>query len=76
MCLAVPLQVISIADRMARVRSAGIEISIALDLVENVKLGDYVIVHAGFAIQTLSAAEAAETLEIISRLESPPEDPR
>jgi len=70
MCLAVPLRVVSISDRVARVRSAGVELQVALDLVEDVAPGDYVIVHAGFAIQTLSAAEAEETLAIIRRLEA------
>jgi hydrogenase expression/formation protein HypC len=75
MCLAVPLEVISIAGRRARVRSSGVELEAALDLVEDVAVGDYVIVHAGFAIQTLSAAEAAETLAILQRLGDPGEEP-
>jgi hydrogenase expression/formation protein HypC len=70
MCLAMPLQVISIDGARARARSAGVEIEVALDLVEGVDVGDYVLVHAGFAIQVLSAEEAAETLAIIERLEA------
>jgi len=39
-----------------------------LSLIENPKVGDYVIVHAGYAIQTLDAAEAEETLELFRQL--------
>ena len=76
MCLAVPLQVISLDGARARARSAGIEIEVALDLVEEVSVGDYVLVHAGFAIQVLSAEEATETLAIIERLETAGRSPR
>ncbi|MBW2275878.1 MAG: HypC/HybG/HupF family hydrogenase formation chaperone [Deltaproteobacteria bacterium] len=67
MCLAVPLEVISINEDMARVRSAGVELDVALDLVEGVAIGDYVIVHAGYAIQQLTVEEATETLAILER---------
>jgi hydrogenase expression/formation protein HypC len=69
MCLAVPLEVVSIAGDTARVRSAGVEIDVALDLVEGTSIGDYVIVHAGYAIQRLTAEEATETLAILERME-------
>lgn len=68
MCLAVPLEVVSIAGDLARVRSAGVELDVALDLVEGASVGDYVIVHAGYAIQRLTAEEAAETLAILERM--------
>jgi hydrogenase expression/formation protein HypC len=71
MCLAIPLRVVSIRDDAARVRAAGVEIDVALDLVEGVVVGDFVIVHAGYAIQRLSAEEAAETLAIFERLGAP-----
>ena len=44
-------------------------IDVALDLVDGVGVGDYIIVHAGFAIQRLSADEALETLAILERME-------
>ena len=69
MCLAVPLEVITIAGDMARVRSAGVELDVALDLVDEIAVGDYVIVHAGYAIQRLTAEEAAETLAILERIQ-------
>lgn len=67
--MAVPLEVISIKGDMARVRSAGVELDVALDLVTGVAVGDYVIVHAGYAIQRLTVEEATETLAILERLE-------
>jgi hydrogenase expression/formation protein HypC len=70
-CLAVPLQVIEVRGRTARARSAGLEIDVALDLVDDVSVGDYVIVHAGFAIQRLTEAEAREALAILERMETP-----
>jgi hydrogenase expression/formation protein HypC len=55
--------------RTARARSAGLEIDVALDLVDGVSVGDYVIVHAGYAIQRLSEHEALETLAILERMD-------
>jgi hydrogenase expression/formation protein HypC len=68
MCLAVPMRVTAIEGQVARVESAGVELDAGLDLVEEVAVGDYVIVHAGYAIQRLSADDAAETLSILRRL--------
>ena len=68
MCLATPMRVIAINGPVARVESAGVELDAGLDLVEEVAVGDYVIVHAGYAIQRLTADEAKETLSILERL--------
>ena len=68
MCVAVPMQVVSIDGAMARVERAGVSLAVSLALVEGVGVGDYVIVHAGFAIQALSADEARETLALFERL--------
>ena len=68
MCLAIPMEVVRIDGRQAVVRASGAELVAALDLVEDVKLGDYVIVHAGYAIQVLAPDEAKETLAIFARL--------
>ncbi|MCP4673972.1 MAG: HypC/HybG/HupF family hydrogenase formation chaperone [Deltaproteobacteria bacterium] len=69
MCLAVPMSIMSMEGDMGRVHSAGVEMNVSLALVEDVKVGDYVIVHAGFAIQSLSPEEARETLAILERVE-------
>ncbi|MBT3222315.1 MAG: HypC/HybG/HupF family hydrogenase formation chaperone [Proteobacteria bacterium] len=70
MCLAIPLQVSKIDGNLGVVCNSGLELEVALDLVEGVELGDWVIVHAGFAIQRLSPDEAQETLAILQRLEA------
>ncbi len=62
------MQVEEIEGRIGRVRSGGVEINAVLDLVEDVAVGDYVIVHAGFAIQKLAPEVAHETLAILDRL--------
>lgn len=68
MCLATPLQVISVNGDMAKVGASGFETTVALDLVEDVAPGDFVIVHAGFAIQKLEPDEAREVLAVLQRL--------
>jgi hydrogenase expression/formation protein HypC len=65
MCLAVPMQVKEIDGNMARVEVGGTVQHVRLDLVsEKPELGDYVIVHAGFALQRLDREEALETLKL------------
>lgn len=82
MCVAIPMQVVKVEGARGLVRSAGVELDmegnvvrssgveleIGLELVTDVKVGDYVIIHAGYAIQTLSADDARETLAIFERL--------
>ena len=68
MCVAVPMEVVHIDGPIAVVRRAGLEVTCGLDLVEDVRVGDYVIVHAGYALQVLSADEARTTLAIFERL--------
>ena len=63
MCLAIPGKIESIIDsRQAVVDFMGVKKTVAVDLLENVQPGDYVIVHAGFAIDTLKEEEALETI--------------
>ena len=69
MCLATPMRVLATDGSRGRVDTLGVELEVALDLVEDVQPGDYVIVHAGYAIARVSAAEAQETLAILARLE-------
>ena len=64
MCLAIPAKIVSIEDDKARVDfGEGVlrEVSVAL---VNAKVGEYVLVHAGYAIQVLDEAEALETLQL------------
>lgn len=76
MCLAVPMQVMEIkGDGMARVQAMGAERDAAIDLVPDVKVGDYVLVHAGFAIEVVDEQYAAETLELIQTMADMVDDP-
>jgi len=68
MCLAVPMKVIEIEGPMAQVEESGVRRSARVDLVEGIKVGDYVIVHAGIAIDRLEPEEAAETLKLFAEL--------
>ena len=67
MCLAIPAKIESINadDRMARVDILGIKREVALDLTPQAQIGDFVLVHAGYAIEIVSEDSALETLELI-----------
>ena len=62
MCLAVPGRIISLKDNNAEVDFSGVKRKVSTDLVPDARKNDYVLVHAGFAIQVLDPEEAAETL--------------
>lgn len=69
MCLAVPGNILSIsADARAIVDMLGAQREISLRLTPEARVGDYVLVHAGFAIQVIDAQEAAETLQLVDDL--------
>ena len=71
MCLAVPVRVVAIDEQgMASVELSGVTRSIALDLVPQTRVGDFVIVHVGFAIQRLDEKEAEVTLSLLDELAS------
>ncbi|GAB4306351.1 MAG: HypC/HybG/HupF family hydrogenase formation chaperone [Methanobacteriaceae archaeon] len=63
MCIAAPAQVIEIKDNVATVDFGGVRQQAKLDLVEDVKIGKYVLVHSGYAIEVLSDQAAKESLE-------------
>lgn len=69
MCLSIPAKVISVEGVNARVSVGGTLVNIALHLVDEVKPGDYVLVHTGFALQKISEEEALETIELIRQLD-------
>lgn len=69
MCLAVPVKVVELLDgQMAVGEQLGVQVEFSTALLEDVKLGDYVLVHTGIAIETLDEAEAQETLSIWNEL--------
>lgn len=68
MCLGIPSKIIRINDSMATIDVYGAQRDISIMLLENqVKVGDYVLVHAGFAIQKLDKKEAKETLKLFDQ---------
>lgn len=70
MCLAIPSKVISVGEfRMADVDIMGVQRTISLDLVPDAKAGDWVLVHAGFAIEVVDEEFANESLELIKLIE-------
>ena len=69
MCLAIPCQVIELCDaEQAVIEVSGVRKRISLALVEDVAVGDYVIVHVGYALTRLDPEEAARTLEAFAAL--------
>ena len=62
MCLSIPALVESIDGEMAIVTVGGVQYNASLQIVDDVGVGDYVLLHTGFAIQKLSEEEAMETL--------------
>lgn len=64
MCLSIPARVISIEGDMATVSVGGTEYSASLQIIENVEVGDYILLHTGFAIQKLDIQEAEATLKV------------
>jgi hydrogenase expression/formation protein HypC len=68
MCLAVPGRILSIdEDQVANVDFGGIERPVNVSLVD-VQVGDYVIVHAGYAIQVLAEEDALRSLEMFRQI--------
>lgn len=68
MCLAVPGKIISLKNSNAEVDFSGVRRAVSLDLVPDAKKNDYVLVHAGFAIQVLDTKEAEETLKLFKEI--------
>lgn len=69
MCLAIPAQVVELREGdNALVDLSGVKKEISLALVDNVAVGDYVIVHVGYALNKLDPEEAANTLKLFAEL--------
>ncbi len=69
MCLAVPMQIVEINGNLAKVELAGNTYQADLTLVEGAEVGDWILAHAGFAIERLDPAEAEETLDMFAEME-------
>jgi hydrogenase expression/formation protein HypC len=68
MCLALPMRVLSIDGQMATIAAEGLEQRASLALVPEAGVGDWVLVHAGYAINVLAEQEARETLALLDEL--------
>jgi hydrogenase expression/formation protein HypC len=70
MCLAVPMQVIAIDGMMALCQAKGVERDVSLFLLQDqaVGVGDFVLVHVGYAIQTIEPAAARSTWELLDQM--------
>ena len=68
MCLGIPAKIVKIENNMGTIDMEGTQREVSLLLQEDAKVGDYVIVHAGFAIQTIDQQEAMESLKILRQL--------
>jgi hydrogenase expression/formation protein HypC len=67
-CLAIPMRIVSIEDGLATIEAGGLTQRAALVLVPEAAVGDYVLVHAGYAITVLDAEEAAERERLFDEL--------
>jgi hydrogenase expression/formation protein HypC len=65
MCLAIPSKVVKIDAAMATIDVDGVKRQASLLLLEDVKIGEYVIVHAGFAIHKIDEKDALESLRLL-----------
>lgn len=69
MCLAIPSEIVEVRDKMATIDVAGIRREVSLLLLpEEASIGDFVLVHAGFAIHKIDKEAAEETLKLIREL--------
>ena len=70
MCLAVPVRIVSIDRDEAETEIAGVRRRVSIALTPEAKVGDYVLLHTGYAIGVLDEAEAEETLRLLEEIAS------
>ena len=68
MSLAMPMKILSIDGTLARCEAGGLTQEIRIDFITDAKPGDYVMVHAGFAIEKMSEKEALENMELLEEI--------
>jgi hydrogenase expression/formation protein HypC len=68
MCLGIPAKIISCEGEVARVTIGGVEYTASLQLLPEAGIGDFVIIHAGFAIEKIDPGEAAETIKLFQEI--------
>jgi len=70
MCLAVPVKIVSIDGDEAETEIAGVRRRVSIALTPEAKIGDYVLLHTGYAISVMDEAEAEETLKLLEEIAS------
>ncbi len=68
MCLAIPVKVVSIEGDEAETEIAGVRRRVSIALTPEAKVGDYVLLHTGYAIGVVDEAEAEETLKLLEQI--------
>jgi hydrogenase expression/formation protein HypC len=71
MCLAIPGQIIEIVDeenQIAKVEVGGVRRNVSIGMLDGTKVGDYVLVHVGFAMSKIDEQQAAETLRLLREM--------
>ena len=71
MCLSIPVKIVSVEGEYAMVSFGENTYRAGLHLLDDAKVGDYVLLHAGFAIRKIGIREAEETLRIIDEMQDP-----
>ncbi|MFA8436056.1 MAG: HypC/HybG/HupF family hydrogenase formation chaperone [Marinifilaceae bacterium] len=75
MCLSIPAKVISIEGEKAKVSIGNTISEASLQLVENVQIGDFVLLHTGFAIEVIDEKQAMETINLLNEVYGNSDDP-
>ena len=68
MCLAIPVKVIKVKNNTAEVDMGGVKRDADIRMVKDIKIGDYILMHAGFAIEKLKPEDAQETLALLREM--------
>jgi len=68
MCLAIPVRIVSIEDDEAQADIGGVKRRVSIALTPEVKVGDYVLLHTGYAIGVVDESEAKETLNLLEEI--------
>lgn len=69
MCLGIPMKLIKIDGDEGLVESAGLKRSANLSFIKDPRIGDYLLVHAGFAMEKVKPKEAVKTLKLLREIE-------
>ncbi len=76
MCLSIPAEIISITGDMAKVSVGGTMYNASIKLVEDVNVGDFMLIHSGYGIAKIDEEEANSTLNLIQEIKKKENNPR